>query len=114
MLTESAPARAGGHEPEQERRPADKRNDTRTVARERSELQPLDRLAVDAREAAELHHVSERHWRSLHAQGLVPAPVTLSACVRWRVDDLRRWSALGCPSRERFEELTREGAGGAR
>ncbi|QNN24941.1 helix-turn-helix domain-containing protein [Planctomycetales bacterium ZRK34] len=60
-------------------------------------------LLVTAEEAARLCGVSRATWFKMRAADRVPAPVHLGGSVRWRTDDLRRWVAAGCPSREAFD-----------
>jgi predicted DNA-binding transcriptional regulator AlpA len=36
-------------------------------------------------------------WR-MRSAGLVPRPVKLGGGVRWRVEDIERWIAEGCPA----------------
>ena len=65
-------------------------------------LKPADRLAVDAKEAAALLGISERHFRDLNTTGRVPEPIRLGKSPRWSVDELRAWLAAGGPARERW------------
>jgi len=62
-------------------------------------------LLVDAVEAARLCGVSRAHWLSLGSSGRIPAPLNLGRRTLWRVIDIERWVAAGCPSRDRFEAL---------
>lgn len=58
---------------------------------------------VDRRQAAAIAAVSVATWDRMTASGKTPEPIHLSkGCVRWRLDDLRKWVALGCPNREEF------------
>ena len=63
-------------------------------------------LLVDAHEAARLCGVCRAHWLRMHSAGRVPMPVRLGRCVRWNVDELKRWSAAGCPGRDRWQAMT--------
>ena len=60
-------------------------------------------IAVDAKGAAALFCCSERHWRTLDTEGKVPCPIRIGASVRWDLNELRRWSAAGCPARLEWE-----------
>lgn len=53
-----------------------------------------------------LPDISLRAWRALDAAGKCPKAVTLGRRKLWRVADLERWAALGCPDRREFERLT--------
>ena len=70
-----------------------------------NELKPGDRLAVDAKEAAALLGISERHFRDLNSAGRVPEPIKLGKSPRWSVDELRAWLAAGGPARERWDAV---------
>ena len=65
-------------------------------------------IAVDAAEAGRLFSISERKWRELHAQGLVPRPVKLGGRVVWIVTDLQAWADAGAPNRHQWEQTRRE------
>jgi predicted DNA-binding transcriptional regulator AlpA len=57
-------------------------------------------LLIDARQLAELLAVSAATLARMKASGKLPAPVVLGAgCHRWRLDEIRRWAASGCPDR---------------
>ena len=56
----------------------------------------VGRLAVDRKELAALLGVSERHLRNMQHDGTFgPQPLRLGRCVRYPVDDLRRWIEAG-------------------
>ena len=82
-------------------------------------LQPapaVPRLAADKAEVAALLGVCTKTVDRLVMTGKMPAPVLLggsSRSKRWPIDGpsgLRRWIALGCPDRKKFEALTEEEA----
>jgi excisionase family DNA binding protein len=62
-------------------------------------------LAVSASAAAALLGISRAHWLRLCSAGRVPEPVRLGRCVRWNVDELKRWIEAGAPPRCRWEAL---------
>ena len=62
-----------------------------------------ERLALSAREVAELLGVSQRHVWKLMASGRIPKPFRLGRAVRWNYALLRRWCDAGCPSVDQFE-----------
>ncbi|MBL8826453.1 MAG: helix-turn-helix domain-containing protein [Planctomycetaceae bacterium] len=60
-------------------------------------------LLVPAGDVAKMLEVSERTvWRLLSGGQLVH-PVRLGGSVRWRVEDVKRWIADGCPKTGRWE-----------
>ncbi len=64
-------------------------------------------LLIPAVELARLLHVSTRTlWRQLSA-GQVPKPVRFGGTVRWRLDEVRKWIAEGCPIPQARENETR-------
>ncbi len=68
-------------------------------------------LLVDARQAAQLCQVSRATWARWNSSGRTPTPLHLSnGCVRWRLDELKRWTEAGCPSREAWQILTTNAA----
>jgi hypothetical protein len=50
---------------------------------------------------------SEQSWWRDHAARRVPAPVKVGGSTLWRVEDLKEWVRLGCPSRMEFEARKR-------
>lgn len=71
-------------------------------ARDQSELQPL---LVSAKRAAVLCGKSLRTWRSWNAAGWIPQPVRIGRSTLWRLDELKAWTAAGCPRRGVWESL---------
>jgi predicted DNA-binding transcriptional regulator AlpA len=64
----------------------------------------VEPLLLNADQAAALCGVSSATWYRMSSAGRCPAPLRLSAgCVRWRVEELRDWIAVGCPSRREWE-----------
>jgi len=70
-------------------------------------------LAVSAAAAAALLGISRAHWLRLCSAGRVPEPVRLGRCVRWNVDELKRWIEAGCPGRDRWIALREKTRGSA-
>ena len=68
-------------------------------------------ILLDAKGAAALLAVGKTHLYGLLASGRLPRPVRLGRAVRWRADELRAWTAAGCPSAERWELLQQVPAG---
>lgn len=64
-------------------------------------------LLISAAEVARLLQVSTRTlWRQLSA-GQIPKPVRFGGTVRWRVEEIRKWIAEGCPLPEPRENERR-------
>jgi excisionase family DNA binding protein len=59
-----------------------------------SELSAL----LNVRQVAALLGCSPRHVYRLSDAGRMPAPVRLSALVRWRRTEIEQWIAAGCPA----------------
>jgi prophage regulatory protein len=54
-------------------------------------------LLISAADFAQLLQVSTRTlWRQLSA-GQIPPPVRFGGTVRWRLEEIRKWIAEGCP-----------------
>jgi excisionase family DNA binding protein len=62
-------------------------------------------LLVDAREAARLLGIGKSLFYQLKSAGRLPAPIRLGWAVRWPLDELKAWTAAGCPAAERWEIL---------
>jgi prophage regulatory protein len=62
-----------------------------------------DVLLATAKQAAEMCGKSLRTWRSWDAAGWIPRPVRIGRSTLWRIDELKRWVAAGCPRREDWE-----------
>lgn len=74
----------------------------------------LEPVLVGRRKAASLCGVSVATWHRLMAAGKVPASVRLGGRVLWRVEELRAWSAAGCPDRRTWEALRTARSNGRR
>ena len=64
-----------------------------------------ERLAVPARQVAELLSISERHVWALDSSGRLPRPNRLGRSVRWNINELRAWQDAGCPPRDQWEQM---------
>jgi excisionase family DNA binding protein len=56
-------------------------------------------LLVTAQDLARLLKVSTRTLWRLLSGGELPKPVRFGGTVRWRLDEIRKWIADGCPKR---------------
>ena len=106
MPPKEGPSRGGDHGSADGESPSAKPSDLRSVAKNSLVFEVL---LVGAVGAAQMCGLSERTWRKLDSQGLLPRAIHVGRRRLWAVDDLRRWSSLGCPSREVFEEQKRKG-----
>ena len=52
---------------------------------------------VSATELAELLSISERSLYRLKSTNQLPEPIKLGGCVRWRLTEIQKWIAQGCP-----------------
>ena len=78
-----------------------------------SPIGPDRRLAVNARDLAELLGVSERLIQTLSTTDQIPAPVRLGTCPRWPLAEIRAWLEAGGPCRERWDAIKASGRGAA-
>ena len=59
----------------------------------------VEPLLIDRRRFAELLSVGVATLDRMRAAGRIPQPLVLSrGCVRWRLDDVRRWLDAGAPN----------------
>ena len=58
---------------------------------------PSEPLLIPAEELARLLQVSTRTLWRLRSAGELPQPVRFGGTVRWRLDEVRKWIAEGCP-----------------
>jgi predicted DNA-binding transcriptional regulator AlpA len=87
--------------------PVEALRDRPEAARPASLTATVEPLLVGAREAAGVCARSEASWWRDHAARRIPAPIRLGGRTLWRVEDLRMWVELGCPSRSEFEARRR-------
>jgi prophage regulatory protein len=60
-------------------------------------------LLIGAEVVAALTQRSVRSvWRD-NAEGRLPRPLRVGGAVRWRREEIVRWVAAGCPSREEWD-----------
>jgi predicted DNA-binding transcriptional regulator AlpA len=63
-------------------------------------------LLLKARQAATTCRVSLRTWRSWDSGGQIPRPIRIGRSTFWRMDELKDWTAAGCPRRTDWEART--------
>ena len=67
--------------------------------RQQSLAAAVQPLLIDRRELARLMSVEVATLDRMRAAGRIPQPLMLSpGCVRWRLDDVRRWLDAGAPT----------------
>lgn len=54
-------------------------------------------LLIAAAEVAKLLQISKRTLARLQSAGAIPPPVRLGGSVRWRLEEIQKWIADGCP-----------------
>jgi predicted DNA-binding transcriptional regulator AlpA len=91
-------------------------HDHPAAGRPKSLAASVEPLLVPASDAARMCGLSEASWYRLKAAGKVPLPVRLGGRVFWRLDELRRWCAAGCPDLRNWQALesTKSGRGSGR
>lgn len=80
---------------------------TATATSERSTSPAPDAALMTVDDVAALLAVSPRTVRRMADSGAMPPPVRLASLVRWRLADLDRWLADGCPSCREQRRLSR-------
>ena len=60
-------------------------------------LPPTEPLLIAAEEFAHLLQISTRTLWRLRSAGELPQPVRFGGTVRWRLEEIRKWIAEGCP-----------------
>jgi prophage regulatory protein len=61
------------------------------------DVQQESPLLIRADEFARMLQVSPRTLWRLRSGGEIPEPVRFGGTVRWRLDEVRKWIADGCP-----------------
>ncbi len=68
--------------------------------------QQADSLLLSASDAAKLLGVGKSHLWALHSSGKIgPMPVKLGRRTLWVREDLKSWTAMGCPSRKQWQDM---------
>lgn len=68
---------------------------------------PVNKILVDAREAAGMCGIGLSTWRRHASAGKTPKPVAIGGRTLWRLQELIDWVAAGCPGRGRWEAMGR-------
>jgi predicted DNA-binding transcriptional regulator AlpA len=69
-------------------------------ANEREGEDAVEPLLVTATVVARLLDISCRSLWRLRSASALPAPVKVGGAVRWRLDEIKKWIADGCPKSE--------------
>ncbi len=65
-------------------------------------IETPEKLLLSDKEAAELLGIGRTLLWGLHSAGKIPLPVRLGRRTLWNVEELRNWTAAGCPARDRW------------
>ncbi len=65
----------------------------------------IDPMLVGTELAGRIVGVSGRQWRRWASEGLVPDPLRLGRRRLWLVEELRSWTAAGCPCADRWNHV---------
>jgi predicted DNA-binding transcriptional regulator AlpA len=65
-------------------------------------------LLVRADQASALCGLSVSTWYQLKSSGQLPPSIKLGKARLWPLDTLRMWISLGCPTFEKYTQLTEE------
>ena len=69
-------------------------------------LAPVEPLAVDAKQAADLLGLARSTFYKMQEAGRIgPQGIHFSRCVRFSLAELRAWAAAGMPPRHEWERL---------
>ena len=52
---------------------------------------------------AEMLSLNKRSIWRYRNEGLMPQQIRVGGTVRWRLSDIEKWIALGCPNQKTFE-----------
>jgi predicted DNA-binding transcriptional regulator AlpA len=64
-----------------------------------------EKLLLSAVETAALLNISRTSLYALHSSGRLPLPVHLLRRTLWNFEELKAWTAAGCPARQKWEAL---------
>ena len=64
-------------------------------------------LLLSARQVADLLGIGLSTWWRLVSSCRTPAPLKLARCTKWIAAEIRAWILAGCPSRDRWEAVTK-------
>ena len=66
-------------------------------------------LLWSCEEFADVLGVSKRTIRRMDQIGKLPRRIVVGRLVRWRVDEIRSWIDAGCPHRDEWEAVRKNG-----
>jgi predicted DNA-binding transcriptional regulator AlpA len=78
-----------------------------TATKRQDAASTVEPLLISADVAGPMCGRSTASWWRDHAAGRIPAPIKLGGRTLWRVEELRRWIACGCPDRGSWDSLQR-------
>jgi len=68
----------------------------------------IERMLIDAREAALLCGISRSAWYKAVSSGKAPPPVKILSSARWLLDEVKAWIMARCPPYSKWK-IEREG-----
>ena len=69
----------------------------------------VEPLMLRAKEAAGLCGLSVSTWHEYRAAGRIPPSIKIGKARLWRLDVLRKWVEMDCPTIDRFEAIEKNG-----
>jgi predicted DNA-binding transcriptional regulator AlpA len=72
------------------------------------ELKQVEPLLLRAEQAATLCGLAVSTWYQLMSSGRTPPSIKLGKARLWRLDILRKWAELNCPTINNFNCLVKE------
>jgi predicted DNA-binding transcriptional regulator AlpA len=60
---------------------------------------------LSAVETAALLNISRTSLYALHSSGRLPLPVKLGRRTLWNLEEMKNWTAAGCPARQKWESI---------
>ena len=60
---------------------------------------------LNAKALAGCLSVSVRQTHRMNRAGLIPAPLKIGGCTRWRLTEISDWLKAGSPRRDRWETM---------
>ena len=67
--------------------------------------EPEDVKLLNAKALAGCLSVSVRQTHRMNRARLIPAPLKIGGCTRWRLTEISDWLAAGSPCREQWKTL---------
>lgn len=72
-------------------------------------LHECDPELIGAGELGQMLRLSKTTIHKMRSLGKLPLPVRIGRTIRWRVTEIRKWIAEGCPILDEWEKRQKEG-----